>query len=114
MILTLIVLAIFIPAPLQSPADIGHVPNPSKSAWFLLWMQELVSYSSSFVYLILFLGGLFFFLPFLPFQFEPKHAQWFAKNPLIINILTLIVFSGIVFLTIVALFFRGENWSLVF
>ena len=52
----LVILAIFILAPLDGPADIASVPNPIKSAWFLLWIQELVSYSNYLVYPIIFLG----------------------------------------------------------
>ena len=38
----LLLLAAVIPAPLEGPADISRVPNPVKSAWFLMWIQELV------------------------------------------------------------------------
>ena len=43
-------LALFVPAPLQGPADPSRVPNPVKSAWFLLWTQELVSWSKELVH----------------------------------------------------------------
>ena len=33
------VLAAVFDAPLQEPAEPYNVPNPSKSAWFLLWTQ---------------------------------------------------------------------------
>ncbi|MBI5655355.1 MAG: cytochrome B6, partial [Geobacter sp.] len=39
-----------LPAPLLGPADPGNPPNPAKSAWFLLWIQELVSYGTFFIY----------------------------------------------------------------
>ena len=42
----LLLLAALVPAPLETPADPAHAPNPAKSAWFLLWIQELVSYST--------------------------------------------------------------------
>jgi len=58
-----LLLAVFISAPLQDPAAIGRVPNPVKSAWFLLWIQELVSYSKYLVYPVAVLGGLFLALP---------------------------------------------------
>ncbi|PLX87564.1 MAG: cytochrome B6 [Desulfuromonas sp.] len=113
-VVSLMALAFFIPAPLQSPADIGRVPNPSKSAWFLLWTQELVSYSSLLVYLILGLGLFFCALPWLPISPVADSARWFPKEQKWASLITLLVFVGILILTIIAHYFRGENWQLVF
>ena len=113
LIVVLLVLATFIPAPLQGPADVGHVPNPSKSAWFLMWTQELVSYTSSMVYLILALGLVFLILPWLPVSPAAHHAQWFARDQKFVNILTLACFLLILLLTVIAMYFRGENWAFV-
>lgn len=112
--IVLLLLAVFIPAPLQAPADIGRVPNPSKSAWFLLWTQELVSYSGSLIYLILGLGVFFCALPWLPFSPETTSARWFPPEQKWVNRITLLVFLGILVLTLLAKFFRGPNWELVF
>lgn len=112
--IVLLLLAVFIPAPLQAPADIGRVPNPSKSAWFLLWTQELVSYSGSLIYLILGLGVFFCALPWLPFSPEATSARWFPPEQKWVNRITLLVFLGILVLTLLAKFFRGPNWELVF
>ncbi|MDA3832764.1 MAG: selenite/tellurite reduction operon b-type cytochrome membrane protein ExtQ [Spirochaetales bacterium] len=114
LIVVLLVLAFFIPAPLQGPADISHVPNPSKSAWFLMWTQELVSYTSLMVYLILGLGLVFILLPWLPISPNADQASWLGKDQKIVNVLALFSFFGIVLLTVVAMYFRGENWSFVF
>ena len=105
--------AIFIPAPLGGPADIATVPNPVKSAWFLLWIQELVSYSKSFVYPLVCLGLCFLLLPYLPGSPECRRAEWIQKDQLVITLVTVMGFVMIVGLTIVAMFFRGENWTLV-
>ena len=110
----LVILALFISAPLSGPADIASVPNPIKSAWFLLWTQELASYSKYLVYLIIFLGLYFLLLPYLPGSPECKRARWVQKDQLLITIVTVIVFFAIITLTLVAMFFRGENWALVF
>lgn len=114
MAVLLLVLAVFIPAPLQGPADIGRVPNPSKSAWFLLWTQELVSYSGALVYLIIGMGVLFCLLPWLPGSPEASRAKWFPKEQKWISLLTILTFLLILGLTIVAYYFRGPNWQLVF
>ncbi|MBE0598220.1 MAG: cytochrome B6 [Desulfuromonadales bacterium] len=109
---TLLLLAWFIAAPLQEAADFARVPNPSRSAWFLLWMQELVSYSSTLVYLIVAMALFFAALPWLAGR-PAAAARWFARDQRWINVATLVAFIGIVALTVVAMLFRGENWSLV-
>lgn len=112
-IATLLLMAWLVPAPLQEAADFARVPNPARSAWFLLWMQELVSYSSAFVYLIAALAVFFTLLPWLPISLPAEKASWMPADQRLVSWLTLIAFVGIVALTVVAMFFRGENWSLV-
>jgi hypothetical protein len=107
------IIAAFIAAPLQGPADIGLVPNPVKSAWFLLWIQELVSYSTYAIYPVLLLAVLFLALPWLPPSRAVEKAQWFSREQFLVNVMTLMTFSVIVVLTIVAMFFRGKNWELI-
>ncbi|MEJ2472086.1 MAG: selenite/tellurite reduction operon b-type cytochrome membrane protein ExtQ [Desulfuromonadales bacterium] len=107
----LMLCALFVDAPLQGPADVGRVPNPSKSAWFLMWTQELVSYTSAMVYLILAVGLVFLLLPWLPFSRPADKACWLPADQRFVNLLTLVCFFGIVLLTVVAMYFRGENWS---
>ncbi|MHB8773098.1 MAG: selenite/tellurite reduction operon b-type cytochrome membrane protein ExtQ [Syntrophales bacterium] len=106
-------LAVFIPAPLQGPADISRVPNPVKSAWFLLWIQELISYSTGLAYPVALLAGFFLTLPWLPPHRPADRAQWFPADQLPVNAATLTVFGAIILLTIIAMFFRGENWTFV-
>ncbi|WP_432821659.1 selenite/tellurite reduction operon b-type cytochrome membrane protein ExtQ [Trichloromonas sp.] len=110
---TLLLLAAFIQAPLQGPADISRVPNPSKSAWFLMWTQELVSYSNAMIYLIIGLGLTFLLLPWLPLSPPAESARWLPREQRSVNGLTLISFFGILVLTIIAMYFRGKNWSFV-
>ncbi len=108
-----LVIAPFITAPLQGPADISRVPNPVKSAWFLLWIQELVSYSNYLVYPVVLLALLFLALPWLPFSRATEKAQWFPRDQLFVTVITLMTFGVIIGLTIVAMFFRGINWSFI-
>ncbi|MHB8909749.1 MAG: selenite/tellurite reduction operon b-type cytochrome membrane protein ExtQ [Syntrophales bacterium] len=110
---TVLILAVFVTAPLQAPADISRVPNPVKSAWFLLWIQELVSYSKYFAYLVAVIAGLFLALPWLPPSRPADKARWFPGDQLLVNIMTIIAFCIIVALTIVAMFFRGKNWAFI-
>jgi hypothetical protein len=108
-----VALAFFITAPLQAPADIRHVPNPVKSAWFLLWIQELVSHSNYLSYLVAAIGGFFLLLPWLPISPPASRARWFSGDQLPVTALTILTFVAIVALTIIAMFFRGENWLFI-
>ena len=105
-------LAVCFPAPLEIPADPMTPPNPAKSAWFLLWIQELVSHHALAIYPALALALLLIALPWLPAT-RVQRAGWFQRPHRAIWIATLIAFAGIVVLTVLALFFRGADWCLV-
>lgn len=108
----LILLAAVIPAPLEEPANLAMAPNPAKSAWFLLWIQELVSYRIWLIYPVCLAALLFIALPWLLTE-PPDKAHWLGRTH---RLQALVVLAGgvvIVILTVVGLFFRGENWSLV-
>ena len=108
-----LLLAAFVRAPLQEAADPGRVPNPVKSAWFLLWIQELVSYSKFLVYPVLLLLVAFFFLPRISRGASGENAEWCWRKPTPTQLAVVAAFLLIVSLTIVAAFFRGENWAFV-
>lgn len=106
----LLIAAVFIRAPLETIADPAHSPNPAKSAWFLLWIQELVSHGTPWIYSVMALALVFVFLPWL----RPRGAQraaWFQLGERLVGAVVLAVFLGIVILTLVALFLRGPNWQ---
>lgn len=109
----MLLLAVFVTAPLQAPADISQVPNPVKSAWFLLWIQELVSYSKYLAYLVAVIGVFFLALPWLPLGRATERARWFSRDQISVNVTTLVTFCFIVVLTIIAMFFRGKNWAFI-
>ena len=109
----LLLLAVIVPAPLQDPGNLEKSPNPVKAAWFFLWIQELVSYSTKMVYIIMLLGLCFFLLLYLPGTSEAEQARWLPKDQKWVNIVTVITFLVILALTVVAMFFRGENWAFV-
>lgn len=109
----LFALALIIPAPLQEQADIARVPNPVKSAWFLLWIQELVSYSKYMIDLVILLAACFMLLPWLSRLAPPDGAKWFPGDQTVVNSLAIFTYLAIVALTVTAMFFRGVNWSFV-
>lgn len=109
----LLILGLLFPAPLQEPANLGVVPNPVKSAWFLLWIQELVSYSSLMIYPVIASIIFFLFLPWMPFVHPAHRAMWFPRDQRLVSWVTIVFFLTIVILSVVASFFRGENWSII-
>ena len=114
LVAALLLLAALIPAPLQEQADPAVTPNPAKSAWFLLWVQELVSWSRFMIYPVMLLGCLFLLLPWLPTGPRIHHASWFPREQRNVTVITIMVVAAIMALTVVAMLFRGENWSLLF
>jgi len=107
-------LALLFPAPLQVAADRSLTPNPAKSAWFLLWIQELVSQSTQLIWLALLFAALLLLLPWLPGQSRTLKAEWFPAGSRRISLLALLITLTILLLTLIAMFFRGANWSLIF
>ncbi|MDD2851109.1 MAG: selenite/tellurite reduction operon b-type cytochrome membrane protein ExtQ [Desulfuromonadaceae bacterium] len=114
LILFLLLCAALIPAPLQEQANVAVTPNPAKSAWFLLWIQELVSWSGLMVYPVMVFALLFLLLPWLPVGAHIHRAVWFPREKRVVSAITVITGIVIVLLTVVAMFFRGANWSLAF
>jgi ABC-type multidrug transport system permease subunit len=109
----LLLLAVIVPAPLQDPGNLEKSPNPVKAAWFFLWIQELASYSTKMIYIIMLMGICFFLLPYLPGISESEQARWMPKDQQWVNIVTVFIFLCILALTVVAMFFRGTNWGFV-
>ena len=114
LIAALLLLAALIPAPLQEHANPAITPNPAKSAWFLLWIQELVSWSRYMIYPVILMGCLFVALPWLPVGTRIHRAGWFPREQWRVSLVTVMLAGAIVLLTVVAMFFRGANWSLAF
>ena len=104
--------SVVVNAPLGVPADFTTPPNPAKSAWFLLWIQEVVGIRG---YLFNGLALVFVLYLFLPDISKRKQGyRWFSKDDLFTWSFTLLFSIFIIILTILAYYFRGENWSLVF
>ena len=113
LVTALLILGALIPAPLKQAANPAVTPNPVKSAWFLLWIQELVSYSRLMVYPVIAAALIFLLLPWMPGAVHVYPALWFPRSQRAVNILVLLAFLAIVALTVTAVFFRGTDWSFV-
>jgi hypothetical protein len=111
-LLVLLVLAAFVPAPLEKPADPAHPPNPAKSAWFLLWIQELVSYRTAAAYVAIALFAGLVALPWLGVK-RLDQARWLPPEHWPVAVAVLLASALVVVLTVVGLFLRGPDWRLV-
>jgi quinol-cytochrome oxidoreductase complex cytochrome b subunit len=113
-VLGVLVMALLFDAPLESPADPTHPPNPSKAPWYFLGLQEMVSYSA-------FWGGvgipgimvaLLLLLPYLD-RGSRGTGVWFSRHrALAISLFLFFVLANLV-LMVIGTFFRGPNWALV-
>ncbi|QXM07789.1 cytochrome B6 [Geomonas subterranea] len=106
-------LAALVPAPLQEQGNLARVPNPVKSAWFLLWIQELVSYSKYLVYPVLALAACFIALPWLSPAAPQQGACWFPRACRGVSWGALVTCLLVLTLTLLAMFCRGANWQFV-
>lgn len=105
--------SILIPSPLLGPAEPGTTPNPAKSAWFLLWIQELVSHGTYLIYPVITAGIIFIILPWLPLYSPVWRASWFPAGQRWVNIATVALSAAILILTVIAAFFRGAQWQFI-
>lgn len=110
-VVVLLVAAALVPAPLEIAADPLHPPNPAKSAWFLLWIQELVSHGTAWIYVVLVLATVLVGLPWLR-KSEAEYAAWFQRGERVVATMVLVLALAVLGLTIVGLFMRGANWQL--
>ena len=108
----LLLVSALVPAPLEPPADPAHAPNPAKSAWFLLWIQELVSYSTLAIYVAIALAVFLVALPWLPVP-KLEHARWLPREQRALALAVLAAALLVLVLTVVGLYFRGPDWRLV-
>jgi hypothetical protein len=111
-VVALVVFAAVMPAPLDLAADRAHPPNPAKSAWFLVWIQELVSHSTFAIYGVVLAAVLLVALPWLPLP-RPEGAAWFSAGHRGVAVGVGLMACAILALTVIGLFFRGANWTFV-
>ena len=88
MILTgaaLIVLSIFIPAPIASPIiQITSLSADSRAPWFFLWIQQMLKWGNPFLWGILTPLAALLILVLIPYVFpkplESELGRWFPKS----------------------------------
>lgn len=116
-------LALFIPSPLEEPANPLVTPNPAKAPWYFLWLQEIVTdttvHIGSFTVNGAFLGGvvlpglligLLAIWPWLDRSPRTATGVWLAAGRRRQNLIFLLLTVAVLVLTIVGTFCRGPYW----
>ncbi len=88
----LIVMAIFLPAPLAPPIQAGASPAAEvRAPWFFLWVQELLKLGNPFVFGVLTPLGVLLLLSLVPYllprPLPVELGKWFPKHSRIAQIL---------------------------
>ena len=117
------IMAVFIPSPLEEPANALVTPNPAKAPWYFLWLQEIVTDTTirigSFTVNGAFIGGVVLpgllvavltAWPWLDRTSTSLAGAWLPRERRLQNLGFLIVVAVIVIFTIIGLYLRGPYW----
>jgi cytochrome b-561 len=119
------ILAVFIPSPLEEPANPLVTPNPAKAPWYFLWLQELVTDTTfrigSFTVNGALVGGILLpgllvgvmaAWPWLDRSPASAAGRWMPRSRRTQNLVFLLVVLLVLVLTYIGLFARGPYWNL--
>jgi quinol-cytochrome oxidoreductase complex cytochrome b subunit len=118
-------LALFLPSPLEEPANPLVTPNPAKAPWYFLWLQEIVTdttfHIGSFTVNGALVGGvilpgvLLLVLTLWPWWDKSPAAAagvWFPKSRRVQIWVFLALAAVVILLTLIGTFCRGPYWQL--
>jgi quinol-cytochrome oxidoreductase complex cytochrome b subunit len=118
------ILAVFIPSPLEEPANPMVTPNPAKAPWYFLWLQEIVTDTTirigGFTINGAFLGGvilpgilvgLLTVWPWLDKSPREATGVWLPSSRAKQNAVFLFLVLVILIFTYIGLFMRGPYWN---
>ncbi len=119
------IMAVFIPSPLEEPANALVTPNPAKAPWYFLWLQEIVTDTTirigSFTLNGAFVGGvilpgllvgLMTLWPWLDRSPSLAAGVWWPAARRRQNIVFLLVVLAVLALTFVGMVLRGPYWQI--
>ena len=117
------ILAVFVPSPLEEPANALITPNPAKAPWYFLWLQEIVTDTTIHIGKLTingaFIGGvvlpgvlvaLMTLWPWLDRSGSDGAGLWFHRSRLRQNVIFLLLVVAILALTFIGTFCRGPYW----
>ena len=118
------IMAVFIPSPLEEPANPLVTPNPAKAPWYFLWLQEIVTdttiHLGSFTINGAFLGGVILpgllvtvltLWPWLDRSDRKLAGAWLPRERRLQNIVFLAVVLLILIFTAIGMYMRGPYWN---
>ena len=113
MVLTgiLLLISLFVDAPLEGIANPAVTPNPAKAPWYFLGLQELLHYFHPLLAGVIFPGAAVMVLLALPY-IDKNPSRSFRDRKLAINLFTVFVVLMVI-LIIIGVFFRGPGWHWV-
>jgi len=100
----LIVLSVLFRAPLGPVADLPTRPGKAQAPWFFLWVQALLRSVPAVWAGVLIPLGLVALLGLIPYMIDRQAggvAEWFNRQGRIAQVVTVLVFAGVVILTLV-------------
>ncbi len=110
----MLLLSLYLDAPIYERANPLHPPNPAKAPWYFVGIQEMISYSAM-------VGGvvvpsvILTFLILLP-KIDRSSAlpgQWFSSERFVWwGLFLIIMITQIVFI-VIGVWFRGPNWQII-
>jgi quinol-cytochrome oxidoreductase complex cytochrome b subunit len=119
------IMAVFIPSPLEEPANALVTPNPAKAPWYFLWLQEIVTDTTirigSFTLNGAFVGGVILpgllvgvmtLWPWLDRSPNLAAGVWWPAARRRQNIVFLLVVLAVLALTFVGMVLRGPYWQI--
>ncbi len=104
----LILLAVFIPAPLAPPLQEGKIlMTESRAPWFFLWVQQLLKLGDPFLFGVIVPLGVILLLACVPYALPlPAPAElgrWFPSGGRLAQVAIVLLSAGILLLTLLAL-----------
>ncbi len=119
------IMAVFIPSPLEEPANPLVTPNPAKAPWYFLWLQEIVTDTTvtigSFTLNGAFIGGVILpgllvaallFWPWIDRSTRMAAGVWLPRERRRQNAAFLLIVLAILVLTYIGMEMRGPYWNL--
>src|SRR5713226_843937 len=105
----LLVVSIFLQAPLLNRANPGMTPNPSKAPWYFLGLQELLSRFPPLMAGVAFPTFVIVLMILLPYL-DRNPSRRPAERKVAIILFTLYMLIAVA-LVLIGTFFRGEAWT---
>ncbi len=110
----LIVWSIFLPAPIEEPANPTVSPNPSKAPWYFLGLQEMLVYFDPWLAGVVFPTIIIIGMMAIPYLDTNKEGQGFysfARRRMAVSIFLFFWLVLWVFLILIGTLLRGPNWN---